>query len=105
MQAASTMIGAGGSMHWERAASGIAGIIITLADNQVETTRCLHERHCCLWLGACDEVTNEDISKAVEFAINSPQEMRKLANNAASLVSANKNPFFVMDTILNIVTR
>ena len=105
MKAANTMIGAGGSMHWERAASGVAGIIITLADNQVETTRCLHERHCCLWLGACDEVTNEDISKAVEFAINSPQEMRKLANNAASLVSANKNPSFVMDTILNIVTR
>lgn len=105
MKAANTMIGAGGSMHWERAASGVAGIIITLADNQVETTRCLHERHCCLWLGACEEATSEDIIKAVEFAINSPQEMRKIANNAVSLVRANKNPSFVMDTILNIVTR
>jgi len=105
MNNATTMIGGGGSMHWERAATGVAGMIITLADNQIETTRCLHERHCCWWLGKSDEVTDIDISKAIEFAISSPQTMHKLAKNAASLVSGNKNPSFVMDTILNIITR
>jgi UDP-2,4-diacetamido-2,4,6-trideoxy-beta-L-altropyranose hydrolase len=105
MKNAPVMFGAGGTMHWERAASGVAGIIITAADNQIETTRCLQERHCCWWLGKGEEVTDKEISKAIKFAISSPQKMRKLADNAASLVSDNKNPSFLMDTILNIVTR
>ena len=105
MKTASTMIGAGGSMHWERAASGVAGMIITLADNQIETTRCLHKQQCCLWIGKSDDVTQEDISEAINFAISSPEKMRKLADNAASLLNSNKNPSFVVDTILNSIKR
>jgi spore coat polysaccharide biosynthesis predicted glycosyltransferase SpsG len=105
MKTASTMIGAGGSMHWERAASGVAGMIITLADNQIETTRTLHKQQCCLWIGKSDDVTQKDISEAINFAISSPEKMRKLADNAASLLNSNKNPSFVVDTILNSIKR
>ncbi|WP_394221945.1 UDP-2,4-diacetamido-2,4,6-trideoxy-beta-L-altropyranose hydrolase [Alteromonas gracilis] len=105
MKTATVMIGAGGSMHWERAICGIAGIVITLADNQIETTRCLHEKHCCVWLGKDGEVSNEELREAIEFAIVSPQKMRKIADNAAALLSGTENPSFVMDTILNIVKR
>ena len=51
MQKATFMIGAGGTMHWERAQMNLAGLIITIADNQIETTRYLHQRNCCMWLG------------------------------------------------------
>ena len=105
MKTATVMIGAGGSMHWERAISGITGIVITLADNQIETTRYLHEKQCCVWLGKDSEVSNEALRKAIEFAIVSPQKMRKIADNAVELLSGNENPSFVMDTILNIVKR
>ena len=105
MQGASFMLGAGGSMHWERAKSGVAGLIITLADNQIETTRALHDSDCCLWLGGENELADDRICKAIEKALHSPDQMRYLASNAAKLVEPNQSPSFVVDTILEIVKR
>jgi UDP-2,4-diacetamido-2,4,6-trideoxy-beta-L-altropyranose hydrolase len=105
MQRGSFMIGAGGTMHWERARSGIAGLIITLADNQIETTRCLDERRCCMWLGSSDTITDSQIRKAIEFALHSPQNIRDIADNARKLVGEHQSPSFVMDEILNTIKR
>ena len=92
-------------MHWERAKSSIAGLIICLAHNQVETTRSLHSAECCLYIGNSDDVKDEEISKAIEFALNSPEKMTTIANNARSLVGEGQNPSFVMDEILKTITR
>ncbi|MDO6568442.1 UDP-2,4-diacetamido-2,4,6-trideoxy-beta-L-altropyranose hydrolase [Alteromonas sp. 1_MG-2023] len=105
MQGASFMIGAGGSMHWERAKSGVAGLIITLAENQKETTRALHDQLCCVWLGNENDIADEQIQKAISNALQSPDQMRYLASNAAKLVEQNQSPSFVMDTISDIVKR
>lgn len=105
MHHGSFMIGAGGTMHWERARTGIAGLVITIADNQIETTRCLDERHCCIWLGSSDTVTDCQIRKAIEFALHSPQKIHKIAYNARILVGEHQHPSFVMDEILNIIKR
>lgn len=105
MQRGSFMIGAGGSMHWERAKSSITGLIVCLAQNQVETTRSLHKAECCLYIGNSDDVKDEEISKAIEFALNSPEKMTTIANNARSLVGEGQNPSFVMDEILKTITR
>jgi len=105
MQKASFMIGAGGSMHWERAQMNLAGLIITIADNQIETTRYLHQRNCCMWLGESEKVTSEEIRKAIEFALNSPEKMSDIANNARSLLNHEQCSSYVMDTIINAITR
>ena len=105
MQRGSFMIGAGGTMHWERARSGIAGLIITLADNQIETTRCLDELNCCVWLGSSDTISDSQIRKAIEFALHSPQNIHDIADNARKLVGEHQSPSFVMDEILNTLKR
>ena len=105
MQRGSFMIGAGGTMHWERARSGIAGLIITLADNQIETTRCLDELNCCVWLGSSDTISDSQIRKAIEFALHSPQNIHDIADNARKLVGEHQSPSFVMDEILNTIKR
>jgi UDP-2,4-diacetamido-2,4,6-trideoxy-beta-L-altropyranose hydrolase len=105
MQKASFMIGAGGSMHWERAQMNLAGLIITIADNQIETTRYLHQRNCCMWLGESEKVTSEEIRKAIEFGLNSPEKISDIANNARSLLNHEQCSSYVMDTIINAITR
>ena len=105
MQKASFMIGAGGSMHWERAQMNLAGLIITIADNQIETTRYLHQRNCCMWLGESEKVTSDEIRKAIEFALNSPEKIREIAANAHMLVGEQQDPSFVVDEILKVITR
>ena len=59
------MIGAGGSMHWERCACNLPGIIITIADNQREATEYLALLGGCNYLGHVDSVTGKDIVTAL----------------------------------------
>lgn len=58
---ASLMIGAGGSMHWERCACDLPGIIITIADNQCEATEYLALLGGCEYLGHVTSVSSDDI--------------------------------------------
>lgn len=105
MQKANFMVGAGGSMHWERAKLSVTGLIVTLAQNQVATTRCLHEKECCLYIGESQNVTSGEIRKAIEFALNSPEKIREIADNAHFLVGEHQAPSFVADEILKVITR
>ena len=58
---AGLMIGAGGSMHWERCACNLPGMIITIADNQRQATEYLALLGGCDYLGNVDSVTSDDI--------------------------------------------
>jgi len=62
---ASLMVGAGGSMHWERCACNLPGIIITIADNQREATEYLALLGGCNYLGHVDSVTSDDIEASL----------------------------------------
>ncbi len=62
---ASLMIGAGGSMHWERCACDLPGVIITIADNQREATEYLATQGGCDYLGHVSSVTSDDIATSL----------------------------------------
>lgn len=105
MSKASTAIGAGGGMHWERAKTKASGLIITLAENQIETTRYLHEQNCCMWLGHYGDVTDDVLDAAIEHILASPDKVIEIAQNAYKLLGKNQSSTFVMDTILKTIKR
>lgn len=103
MHRGSIMIGAGGSMHWERAHCGIPGLIITLAENQRQTTQWLDKNGCCVWLGDADDIDDWQISQGIEAAINSPKRMQDIATNAMNLVGKATNSASIAELILERV--
>jgi len=79
---ADLMLGAGGSTHWERCFLGLPALVVTLADNQVETTRYLHQLGVCEWLGHFDCITETIINQQIRLFIQAPElliNMRKAA--------------------------
>ena len=62
---ASLMISAGGSMHWERCACDLPGVIITIADNQREATEYLASLGGCDYLGHVNSVSSDDIANSL----------------------------------------
>lgn len=93
---ASLMIGAGGSMHWERCACNLPGIIITIADNQREATEYLALLGGCDYLGHVDFVTSDDIVASLRNhfstaakGLNAQTELNKIVplGGGASLIS------------------
>lgn len=65
-------IGAGGSVTWERCFLGLPALVITVADNQVETARDLAEAGVIEYLGKSETVQVAEISTAIGRAMNSP---------------------------------
>ena len=86
MQRATLMIGSGGSTHWERCASGLTGLIITTAMNQIETTRCLSQQQCCEWLGHVDKVSNKHITLTLTDYLLHPEKWREMGKRAQQWV-------------------
>ena len=86
MQRASLMIGSGGSTHWERCASGLTGLVITTATNQIETTRCLSQQQCCEWIGHVDEVSDSQIAHTLYRYLSHPEKWRDMGERAKQLV-------------------
>ena len=62
---ASLMISAGGSMHWERCACDLPGVVITIADNQREATEYLALLGGCDYLGHVSSVSSDDIATSL----------------------------------------
>lgn len=103
MQRANIMIGAGGSMHWERCVSGVAGVVITTAENQVETTRYLSQKKGCIWLSEAAHFDSFKCKESIKHALTHPEQMRDLANNASALVGNNTNANLVSQTIRKVI--
>lgn len=59
-------IGAGGTTHWERCVLGLPTLVVTVAENQIATTRLLDDRGSCCWLGTEEEVGTGVITKAIQ---------------------------------------
>ncbi|WOI36630.1 UDP-2,4-diacetamido-2,4,6-trideoxy-beta-L-altropyranose hydrolase [Alteromonas sp. CI.11.F.A3] len=100
MQQATIMIGAGGSMHWERCVSALPGIIITLAANQVATTKYLSELGACEWLGESDSVTEETIKRSVIALLNDSSTQQCMSQIASQLVPKDGGVDAVVDAII-----
>jgi UDP-2,4-diacetamido-2,4,6-trideoxy-beta-L-altropyranose hydrolase len=69
MMKADLAIGAGGATSWERCCLGLPSLVITLAENQKTIAAELGRYGCLRWLGHHDEVSQDDLTKALRQAL------------------------------------
>ncbi len=100
MRHATIMIGAGGSMHWERCVSALPSIVITLAANQVATTQYLSELGACKWLGESETVTQDAIAHSAFALLNDATARQHMSQIASKLVPINGGAVAVVDVIV-----
>ena len=100
MRHATIMIGAGGSMHWERCVSALPSIVITLAANQVATTKYLSELGACKWLGDSETVTKDAIAHSVLALLNDATARQHMAKIASQIVPIDGGAVAVVDVIV-----
>ena len=65
---ADVVIGAGGTTSWERLCLGRKAIVITVADNQIETAKALHSDGLIVWLGMAQDVTATDLFRELNYS-------------------------------------
>lgn len=99
MALADLAIGAGGSSHWERCLLGLPALVVTVADNQIESTRLLHEQRACWWLGDADDLPAGTIRHAVEKLTHEPQHLQQMSRIASEVVPQNGGTQKVVKTI------
>ncbi len=79
MAAADLALGACGMTALERCAAGLPALVISIADNQVESARALAGRGAVEYLGTAPEVTVDLIRDAVSRALRRPECVRRMA--------------------------
>lgn len=105
MQKASLMVGAGGSMHWERCISTLPALVVCVAENQVETTRCLSEENVCKYLGFWDQVSAEDVAKNLALLLQSPTLLKAMSQCAGNIVPRHSGTPYVSEHVLKLIQR
>lgn len=88
MQKATLMIGAGGTTHWERCASALPALVVTLAENQVAGTLCLAEAGVCQYLGDSQHVTAAQMTEALAELLAQPERLERMGKIASQIVPA-----------------
>jgi UDP-2,4-diacetamido-2,4,6-trideoxy-beta-L-altropyranose hydrolase len=86
MAKADIALGAGGSTTWERMAVGLPSIVITLAENQVYSTRCLDQDGYLQWIGNVDKVHEETIFNVLLKTIQRPKQLQSQIQRGQELV-------------------
>ena len=103
MKKASLMVGAGGSMHWERCISELPALVICVAENQVATTRCLSKENVCKYLGFWDQVSVTDVARALVLLLQSPRTLRAMSKCAGNIVPRHSGTPCVTKHVLSLL--
>ena len=103
MAHADLAIGAGGSSHWERCLLGLPALVVTVADNQVESTRLLHEQGACQWLGDASTLSPGAIRHAIEELAHNPQRLEQMSHMAAEVVPQDGGTRKVVEAIQSML--
>lgn len=88
MSEASLGIGAGGSSTWERCATGLPSLIISVADNQIPIAKNITRKKAQIYLGHYSKVTREDICCAISELLESPELVKELSANSLNITDA-----------------
>jgi UDP-2,4-diacetamido-2,4,6-trideoxy-beta-L-altropyranose hydrolase len=99
---ASLMVGAGGSMHWERCVCNLPGIIITIADNQREATEYLASIGGCDYLGHVDSVTSDDIVASLRSHFSTAAEKLDAQTDLNKIVPLDGGASLVSKEIMSL---
>lgn len=90
-------LGAGGGTHWERALLAVPSIVMTVADNQRQTTACLQAQGACVWLGDHAHVSVADLKATILHYLADHKACSQLAENASRLVPKQGGARLVVD--------
>ena len=104
MVQADLAIGASGTTSWERCCLGLPSLVITLADNQRPIAAALSEQGAVRWLGHWDELNPEEISAAIDIAIQEPA-LEDWSNRCRSLVDGKGTERGTEILLLNAKTK
>jgi UDP-2,4-diacetamido-2,4,6-trideoxy-beta-L-altropyranose hydrolase len=80
---ADVFVGAGGSMTWERACLGLAGVTLPIADNQQPLCRRLAEAGEGIDLGGCGPAALEQLVPAVQSLLHDAQRRQRMGQALA----------------------
>jgi UDP-2,4-diacetamido-2,4,6-trideoxy-beta-L-altropyranose hydrolase len=83
MDRADLAVGAASSASWERCALGLPAVLVTIADNQVDTERLLVEAGAALAIGRHAEVTALDVERTVRALCEDPHRVEAMSAAAA----------------------
>ena len=88
LASADLAIGGGGTTTWERCALGLPSLVMVVADNQRELVQYGAQAGFCFSLGEAADLSAEEVSIAVRFALRSPETLRHLAEQCLVTVDA-----------------
>lgn len=80
-------ITAGGTITWERSVMNLPGIIIVVAENQIELTKNLVQKNASGFLGESKNVTQDMIVNAIEDIIENPEMLETWLFNMSKIVN------------------
>jgi UDP-2,4-diacetamido-2,4,6-trideoxy-beta-L-altropyranose hydrolase len=86
MAKASFAVCASGSTTWERYCLGLPGILIAVAQNQIEIAEAISDKGIDTYLGRSEEVTALDIAYACNHRLENMHELTKLKMKAMDLI-------------------
>jgi len=79
-------ISAGGSSCYELSYFGIPNIILTIADNQINSAKALDKKNISIYLGDKNEISTEHIWEKVEELVNNNRMRKTMRGNGRKLV-------------------
>jgi UDP-2,4-diacetamido-2,4,6-trideoxy-beta-L-altropyranose hydrolase len=100
MASADLFIGAGGSVTWERCFLNLPGIVVTLADNQVQAAKDQEKKGIIYYLGNSTDVYQIDILNAIQFSINNPQVFETISKKSRNLIDG-EGTYKVAEILIN----
>jgi UDP-2,4-diacetamido-2,4,6-trideoxy-beta-L-altropyranose hydrolase len=85
MARADMMVGAGGSTNWERMCLGLPTVVISVAENQTETNRALHDAGYVCYLGESRDIGPDDLADAISTVIANPDTLINMSARGRAL--------------------
>jgi UDP-2,4-diacetamido-2,4,6-trideoxy-beta-L-altropyranose hydrolase len=79
-------LGAGGSSTWERCCMGLPSFVISVAENQTETSAQMGKRGYSVFLGSHEEVSAKQLAAALDEAISQPKKILEMGKKSRELV-------------------
>jgi len=85
MQSADLALGAGGTGTWERCASALPALVVTIADNQRALAEATAAAGACRWLGDAGDVDVDQIARELTSLDLAPEVVRQMGVDARGL--------------------
>lgn len=104
MSQATLMLGTGGSTHWERCIVGLPGLVVTIADNQLDTTAYLQTLGACVWLGSAQSVSAHRFAEQLAYYLQRPAQLAEIRQRAMALVPKHAGTPLVVEHLLALLT-